>query len=138
MSDDQSRRTVLLVDDEQAITDALAPCLRRCGFVVHVAPDGERALLVHDRVRPDIVVSDVLMPRMDGRELVRRIRARGGWTPIILLTQIDVSHECSAALDEGATTTCRSPSTRRSSSPASGPSCAGPRAPPDRCRPPTG
>ena len=102
MSDDQSRRTVLLVDDEQAITDALAPCLRRCGFVVHVAPDGERALLVHDRVRPDIVVSDVLMPRMDGRELVRRIRARGGWTPIILLTQIDVSHECSAALDEGA------------------------------------
>ncbi len=102
MPDDHGRRTVLLVDDEEAITGALAPYLERCGFRVHVATDGAQALTLHDRVAPDIVVTDVLMPRMDGRELVRRIRAKGGWTPIILLTQIDAPYERSAALDEGA------------------------------------
>ena len=43
-----------------------------------------------------------MMPQLDGRQLVREIRAGGGWTPIILLTQIDQSYERSAALDEGA------------------------------------
>lgn len=102
MPEGRGRQTVLLVDDEEAITGALAPYLERCGFRVHVATDGARALDLHDRIAPDIVVSDVLMPCMDGRELVRRIRARGGWTPIILLTQVDASYERSAALDEGA------------------------------------
>ncbi|MBE6484239.1 MAG: response regulator transcription factor [Actinomycetaceae bacterium] len=93
---------VLLVDDEAAITDALAPYLERSGFTVHIAANGEEGLACHEELGPDIVVSDVLMPVMDGREMVRRIRSQGGWTPVILLTQIDVSYERSAALDEGA------------------------------------
>ena len=97
-----NRQTVLLVDDESAITDALAPYLERSGFSVAVAHDGAEGLDVHDEINPDIVVTDVMMPRLDGRQLVREIRARGGWTPIILLTQIDQSYERSAALDEGA------------------------------------
>lgn len=93
---------VLLVDDEPAITDSLAPFLTRSGFEVDIAQDGEQALEKHARGSFDIVVSDVLMPHMDGREMVRRIRAQGGWTPVILLTQVDTSYERSAALDEGA------------------------------------
>ncbi len=94
--------SVLLVDDEAAIIDGLAPFLRRSGFTVHTARDGAEGLAAHGRLNPDIVVSDIMMPHMDGREMVRRIRAGGTWTPVILLTQIDTSFERSAALDEGA------------------------------------
>ena len=93
MSDQPTnRQTVLLVDDESAITNALAPYLERSGFSVVVAHDGVEGLDVHEKISPDIVVTDVMMPGVDGRELVREIRARGGWTPIILLTQIDQSY----------------------------------------------
>lgn len=66
--------SVLLVDDEAAIIDGLAPFLRRCGFTVHTARDGEEGLAAHGRLEPDIVVSDIMMPHMDGREMVRRIQ----------------------------------------------------------------
>lgn len=99
---DPIRPTVLLVDDEEAITASLAPYLERCGFQVRVASDGEAALSLYREARPDIVVSDVLMPGIDGRELVRRLRAGEHWTPVILLTKVDESFERAAALDEGA------------------------------------
>lgn len=93
---------VLLVDDEEAITSTLAPYLERSGFRVTVASDGEQALAVLAAGPVDIVVSDVMMPVLDGRELVRRLRSAETWTPVILLTKIDESFERSAALDEGA------------------------------------
>lgn len=93
---------VLLVDDEEAITTTLAPYLERCGFAVVVAGDGEEALDALIRYPIDIIVSDVLMPRRDGRSLVRELRRREDWTPVILLTQVGESFERSAALDEGA------------------------------------
>jgi len=96
------RPTVLLVDDEEAITAALAPFLERSGFEVRVAEDGQAALETLDLWHADVVVSDVMMPRVDGRELVRRLRTRDDWTPVVLLTQVGESFERSAALDEGA------------------------------------
>lgn len=93
---------VLLVDDEEAITSALAPFLERSGFDVRTAEDGEAALEVLATWPADVVVSDVMMPRLDGRELVRRLRTRDDWTPVVLLTQVGESFERSAALDEGA------------------------------------
>ncbi|MDO5080507.1 response regulator transcription factor [Buchananella hordeovulneris] len=95
-------KRLLLVDDDTAITAALQPILQRAGFVVSVAGDGQAALDMWEQVMPDVVVTDVLMPRLDGRELVRRIRSRGRWTPVVLLTQVGESFERSAALDEGA------------------------------------
>ncbi|GAB4068871.1 response regulator transcription factor [Angustibacter speluncae] len=93
---------VLLVDDEQVILDALGPFLERAGLQVRVAVDGEAALAAHAAEPADIVVSDVMMPRLDGRALVRRLRADGDWTPVVLLTQVGESYERSAALEEGA------------------------------------
>jgi len=93
---------LLLVDDETAITDNLAPFLRRSGFEVEVAADGEEAL---DRVasfQPDVVILDVMMPKIDGREVLRRLRGEGNWTPIILLTQVGEATERAMALEEGA------------------------------------
>lgn len=97
---DQSR--ILLVDDEQAITDNLAPLLERAGFTVTVAADGEEALRRATAFTPDLIVLDVLMPRMDGREVLRRLRQEGDWTPVILLTQVGESAERAMALEEGA------------------------------------
>jgi len=96
------RTRLLLVDDDAAITVPLASFLERSGYAVSVAGDGHEGLEEVARTRPDLVVSDVLMPRMDGREFVRRLRESEPWLPVILLTQVGESWERSAALDEGA------------------------------------
>jgi DNA-binding response OmpR family regulator len=70
---------VILADDDEAITSNLAPFLERSGFTVHVAPDGEAAAGLIERLDPDACVLDVLMPRADGREVLRRLRAAGRW-----------------------------------------------------------
>jgi DNA-binding response OmpR family regulator len=93
---------LLLVDDESAITDNLAPFLKRSGFEVAVAADGKQALDQIASFQPDLVVLDVMMPRMDGREVLRRLRGEGNWTPIILLTQVGEATERAMALEEGA------------------------------------
>ena len=94
--------SVLLVDDEAPIRRSLGPYLERSGYRVLLASDGAEALDLLASYQVDIIVSDVLMPRMDGRELVRRVRASGAWTPIILLTQVNASYERVSALDDGA------------------------------------
>lgn len=96
------RNRILLVDDEKAITDNLAPLLERAGFTVTVAADGEEALRKATAFTPDLIVLDVLMPRMNGREVLRRLRQEGDWTPVILLTQVGESAERAMALEEGA------------------------------------
>ena len=93
---------ILLVDDEAAITDNLSPFLHRSGYQVTVATNGEEALQQVQESEPDLVVMDVLMPRMDGREALRRLRRRDNWTPVILLTQVGESIERAMALEEGA------------------------------------
>jgi DNA-binding response OmpR family regulator len=67
-----------------------------------VAADGEDALAKVASFSPDLVVSDILMPRMDGREMLRQLRRSGDWTPVILLTQVGESTERAMALEEGA------------------------------------
>ena len=94
--------TILLVDDEAAITDNLAPFLKRAGFSVVVASTGEEALTRLPAVGPDLVVLDVLLPGMDGREVLRRVRQERRQVPIILLTQVGESGERTMALEEGA------------------------------------
>ena len=94
--------SILLVDDETAITDNLAPFLSRSGFAVSVAANGEAALDQVAALKPDLLVMDVLMPRLDGRAVLRQLRQAGNWTPIILLTQVGEASERAMALEEGA------------------------------------
>lgn len=93
---------VLLVDDEAAITANLAPLLERSGFAVAIAADGEEALHQISNSKPDLIVLDVLMPRLDGREVLRRLRRGDDRTPVILLTQVGEATERVMALEEGA------------------------------------
>jgi DNA-binding response OmpR family regulator len=96
------RPKILLVDDEKAITANLRPFLERSGFEVDTAADGEEALAKIRTFDPDLLVLDVLMPRLDGREVLRRLRRADDWTPVILLTQVGESTERAMALEEGA------------------------------------
>lgn len=93
---------ILLVDDEEAITASLGPFLERAGFEVTVAADGLEALAAVQTTRPALIVCDVMMPSLDGRAVVRRLREQGNWVPVILLTKVGESFERSAALEEGA------------------------------------
>lgn len=93
---------ILLVDDEPAITGNLAPFLGRAGLEVAVAADGEEALLKIASFAPDLIILDVMMPKLDGREVLRRLRRADNWTPVILLAQVGDSSERAMALQEGA------------------------------------
>jgi DNA-binding response OmpR family regulator len=100
MMNDEVR--VLLVDDEPAITENLAPFLERAGYQVITASNGEQALDLVANEAPDVMVLDVLMPKLDGREVLRRLRESGNWIPILLLTQVGEAVERAMALEEGA------------------------------------
>ena len=93
---------ILLVDDETAIIENLSPFLERSGFVVNTASNGEEAITKIESEAPELIVSDVLMPKMDGRELLRSLRRDDNWIPVILLTQIGEAFERAMALEEGA------------------------------------
>jgi DNA-binding response OmpR family regulator len=94
--------SILLADDDPAVTDSLAPFLERAGFQVLVVTDGATALKKVASLHPDLLLLDVLMPRLDGREVLRRMRRSRDWTPTILLTRVGEASERALALEEGA------------------------------------
>lgn len=98
----RDRPLLLLADDDPTIADSLAPFLERAGFHVLVVSNGVSALEKVQSHHPDLIILDVLMPRMDGREALRRLRRANTWTPTILLTQVGESSERALALEEGA------------------------------------
>lgn len=93
---------ILLVDDEQSLLDVLVPFLRRAGFLVESVLRGDMALARIIDIGPDVVVLDVLLPGLDGREVCRRLRGAGNRTPVIMLTQVGGPHERAMSLEEGA------------------------------------
>jgi two-component system response regulator MprA len=93
---------VLIVDDDPGICESLGRALRREGYEVGVAQDGEEALrAVADRA-PDTVVLDVSMPKLDGLSVCRRLRAAGNHVPILVLTARHSLGDRVAGLDAGA------------------------------------
>ncbi len=82
-----SRGTVLVVDDEPTIAEIVAKYLERAGYAAHLALDGTAALEAFGRVRPDLIVLDLMLPGIDGLEVMRRVReASDRRIAIILLT----------------------------------------------------
>jgi len=77
---------ILIVDDDEAQRNALAAMLSDCAFDTQVAADGHEALEVLASFKADVIVSDLVMPRMDGFELLRHLKERGDLTPAIALT----------------------------------------------------
>ncbi|WP_037916526.1 response regulator transcription factor [Actinacidiphila yeochonensis] len=93
---------ILIVDDEPAVREALQRSLAFEGYDTRLAADGVAALAEADAYRPDAIVLDVLMPRMDGLTTARRLRANGVMTPILMLTARDTVGDRVTGLDAGA------------------------------------
>ncbi|ADP83122.1 two component transcriptional regulator, winged helix family [Pseudofrankia inefficax] len=93
---------VLVVDDDAAVRQSLERSLRFEGYEVATAADGLAALELISRERPDIAVLDVMMPRMDGLEACRQLRARGDDLPVLMLTARDGLADRVSGLDVGA------------------------------------
>ena len=92
---------ILVVDDEPAVLKVLVTRLNLAGYEVLSAQDGEQALDVFHRESPDLVVLDVMLPKIDGFAVCRRIRAES-CVPIIFLTALEAISERVAGLDLGA------------------------------------
>ncbi|WP_441250831.1 response regulator transcription factor [Kitasatospora sp. McL0602] len=93
---------LLVVDDEPALRDALESSLAFEGYEVLTATDGFEALDAVERERPDLVLLDIMMPRMDGLTAVRRMRSRGDTAPVLMLTARDAVGDRVTGLDVGA------------------------------------
>ena len=92
---------VLVVEDDDEIAQALARSLRMEGYEVRLAPDGEAALEHAVAFVPDLVVLDLGLPKLDGLEVARRLRAEDD-TPILMLTARDALESRVEGLDSGA------------------------------------
>lgn len=85
---DKRQALILIAEDEPEIADILSAYLKRSGFQTAHARDGRRALELHQSLKPDLVLLDVLMPNLDGWMVLAEIRHRGT-TPVIMLTAQD-------------------------------------------------
>ncbi|WP_410618532.1 response regulator transcription factor [Amycolatopsis sp. cmx-8-4] len=93
---------ILVVDDDRAVRDSLRRSLEFNGYQVELAGDGAQALEAIIANRPDAMVLDVMMPRLDGLEVARRLRSTGDDLPILVLTARDTVSDRVSGLDAGA------------------------------------
>jgi len=93
---------VLLADDEVALAETVRRGLERDGSVVEVVHNGEDAVWAATEYTFDVLVLDIMMPRGNGYQVIRELRRRGIWTPVLVLTAIDQDDQVATALDAGA------------------------------------
>ncbi|MCI0685685.1 MAG: response regulator transcription factor [Sporichthyaceae bacterium] len=93
---------ILVVDDDQAVRESLRRSLAFNGYDVDLAEDGLEAIEMIAQRRPDALVLDLMMPRLDGLETCRRLRSSGEDLPILVLTARDAVSDRVAGLDAGA------------------------------------
>ncbi|PPK64878.1 response regulator transcription factor [Actinokineospora auranticolor] len=87
------RASLLVVEDDAAIRDLLATSLRFAGFDVATAATGDDGLRQAEKLRPDLVLLDVMLPDRDGFDVLRRLRAGGQGVPVLFLTARDANHD---------------------------------------------
>ena len=97
-----STPTILLAEDDRAVRDSLERALRVNGYDVTTTVDGLEALAAHAESSPDLLITDVMMPNLDGITVCRRLREAGDKTPILVLTARDAVSDRVAGLDAGA------------------------------------
>ncbi|HND49726.1 MAG TPA: response regulator transcription factor, partial [Anaerolineales bacterium] len=97
-----SAELILLVDDEPSITELARMYLERDGYRIHEAADGESALEAAEKQKPALIVLDVMLPKVDGFDVCRRLRSAGNDVPIIMLTARDEDIDKILGLELGA------------------------------------
>ena len=77
---------ILIVENEKMISDAVCKILEDAGFYTDAVYDGEDALYYIEEAKYDLIILDIMLPRIDGTEILKRVRAMGNNTPILMLT----------------------------------------------------
>lgn len=93
---------ILLVEDEARVADFIHRGLKAEGWLVSVAPDGETGLSMAAEADFDVIVLDLMLPGIDGQDVCRRLRAKGNFTPILMLTALADIEDRIAGLRIGA------------------------------------
>lgn len=111
MTDGDRTRTILVADDEEDVRELVTYRLTRSGYEVIEAQDGQEAFELATERAPDLMVLDVMMPRVDGYELTRRVRAEDSLrsVPVILLTARSQETDVSRGFEVGADDYLRKP-----------------------------
>ena len=87
----KTSKKILIVEDEEAMLNALANKFENKGFNVLRAHDGEEGYNTAKKEKPDLLILDIIMPKLNGMDLMEKIRSEGGWgddVPIVMLTNV--------------------------------------------------
>jgi DNA-binding response OmpR family regulator len=98
----KAAKTILVVEDEPAMLDALASKLEKNGYAVLRAHDGEEGYTLATSERPDLLILDIIMPKINGMDLMAKIRSEAGWgeeVPIVMLTNVSDPENVSRAAE---------------------------------------
>lgn len=96
-------KTILVIEDEAPLRKALEQSFRNAGFDVITAPEGQTGLEMAQKNRPDLIVLDVIMPRLDGISVLRKLRDDKEWgatVPIIMLTNFTSAPHIESSLEK--------------------------------------
>ncbi|TDW84139.1 MULTISPECIES: response regulator transcription factor [Kribbella] len=93
---------VLMVEDELRLADTVHRGLTDAGFVVELVHDGENAVWAATEHKYDVIVLDIMLPKLNGYRVLEVLRARGIWTPVLMLTAKDGEYDQTDAFDLGA------------------------------------
>ena len=104
-----NKTKILLVEDEATLAVIIRDTLKSQDFEVLTADNGEQGLQMFFREHPDVVVADVMMPNMDGFEMVRRIRNKDVTTPVLFLTALSETEDVVRGFEAGANDYLRKP-----------------------------
>ena len=95
-------RKVLIVEDESNIAELINLYLKKEGYETMIAPDGGKALELYRLFRPDLVLLDIMLPKLDGLSVLRQMRSEGVQTPVLMLTARTTVPDKVAGLNAGA------------------------------------
>ncbi|NOU92167.1 response regulator [Paenibacillus sp. LMG 31456] len=96
------KKKILVVDDEPSISMLIEFNLKLIGYEVHCVYDGEAVFQAIQHFRPDVIVLDLMLPKMDGIQVCRKLRSQNNMVPIIMLTAMQDLSDKIAGLDNGA------------------------------------
>jgi len=99
-----TKKKILIIEDEATLQKALNDILQQEGFEVFSATDGLMGLEVAKREEPDLILLDIILPKMNGFEVLAKLKADNEITPVVILTNLSDVNDVQKALDLGATT----------------------------------
>lgn len=101
---DLGKKSILLVEDDVFMLEILSEKLLKSGFEVNIAKDGEECMKILESLKPDIILLDILMPKMDGVEVLRKMKISPELSsiPVVVLSNLGQKEEIDIALGLGA------------------------------------